>query len=150
MVIGSPFPASDHPESGGRMNISPNIDLETKAIRHIQRERAGTFLAVNIETARRIYADDFQLTTPLGAVFSKNDYLGAVEVGVLRYSVLEFDSPLQVRVYAYVALVRHRTQIELAVQRQRYPRLAYWFADAYEKRDSQWPIVWSQGTGIAA
>ena len=132
------------------MNISPNVNVDTDAIRDIQRERTGALLAVNIETARRIYADDFQLITPLGAVFSKNEYLGAVEAGVLRYSVLELDSPLQVRVYGDVALVRYRTQIEIEVQGQRYSRSPYWFTDAYEKRDGQWQIVWSQGTGIAA
>jgi len=132
------------------MDISPNVDLDTEAIRHIQRERAGALLAANIETARRIYADDFQLITPLGAVFSKSEYLDAVEAGVLRYLVFELDSPLQLRVYGDVALVRYRTLIEIEVQGQRYPRSSYWFTDAYEKHDGQWQIVWSQGTGIAA
>lgn len=133
----------------GTQNISPNVDLDTEAIHHIQQERAGALLAPNIETARRIYADDFQLITPLGAVFSKNEYLGAVEAGVLRYSVIELDSPLQVRLCGDVALVRYRTQIEIEVQGQRYLRSPYWFTDAYEKRDGQWQIAWSQGTGIA-
>ena len=46
-------------------------------------------------------------------------------------------------------VVRYRSQIEVEVQEQHYPRAPYWFTDAYEKRDGRWQLVWSQGTGIA-
>ena len=48
-----------------------------------------------------------------------------------------------------VALIRSRAQVEIEVQEQLYPRASVWFTDAYEKRDGQWRIVWSQGTAIA-
>ena len=62
---------------------------------------------------------------------------------------MELDSPIAVRMYSDVALIRYRAQIEIEVQGQGYPRTSYWFTDSYEKRDGQWQIVWSQGTGIA-
>ena len=102
-----------------------------------------------MEVARQLHADDFQLVTPLGAVFSKEEYLGAVAAGILHYLAMEFDSPIDVRMYHDVALIRYRAHIEIEVQGQGYPRAPYWFTDAYEKRDGQWQIVWSQGTGIA-
>jgi ketosteroid isomerase-like protein len=133
------------------MNASaPTGNLEAEAIRAIQRKRSAALLAANIQAAREIHADDFQLVTPLGAVFSKDQYLGAVEAGVLKYAILELDSPVDVRVYGDVALIRYRAQIEIDVQGQRYPRAAYWFTDAYEKREGRWQIVWSQGTGITS
>jgi len=124
-------------------------NLEADAIRSVQCERSAALLAANIETARRIHADDFQLITPLGAALSKDQYLSTVEAGVLKYSLLELDSAVDVRVYGDVALIRYRAQIEIDVQGQKYPRTGYWFTDAYERRDGGWQIVWSQGTGIA-
>lgn len=102
-----------------------------------------------MEVARKLHADDFQLITPLGAVFSKEEYLGAVAAGHIHYLVCELDSPIDVRTYGTVALIRYRAQIEIEVQGQRYARAPYWFIDAYEWRDDRWQVVWSQGTGIA-
>jgi hypothetical protein len=53
------------------MNASPQTgNVNTEAIRTIQRERSAALLAGDIPAARGIHADDFQLVTPLGAVFA--------------------------------------------------------------------------------
>lgn len=82
-------------------------------------------------------------------MLSKERYLGAVAAGHIDYLAMELDSAIDVRIYEDVSLIRYRAQIEIEVQGQKYPRASYWFSDAYEKRDGQWQIVWSQGTGIA-
>ena len=120
----------------------------SEAVQAIERERLAALLKADIQTAGRIHADDFQLITPLGAVFSKDQYLGAVAAGVIKYVVMELESQVDARVYGDVVLIRYRAVIEIDVQGQRYPRASYWFTDAYEKRDERWQIVWSQGTGI--
>jgi len=120
----------------------------SEAVQAIERERLAALLKADIQTAGRIHADDFQLITPLGAVFSKDQYLGAVAAGVIKYVVMELESQVDARVYGDVVLIRYRAAIEIDVQGQRYPRASYWFTDAYEKRDERWQIVWSQGTGI--
>ena len=131
------------------MNASiPTGNLEAEAVRAAQRERSAALLSGDMQTAERVHADDFQLVTPLGAVFSKAQYLGAVEAGIIKYSVMELDSPVDVRVHGDVALTRYRVQIEVEVQGQRYARAGYWFTDAFEKREGRWQIVWSQGTEI--
>jgi ketosteroid isomerase-like protein len=130
------------------MNASiPTGNLEEEAVRAVQRERSVALLSGDMQAAERVHPDDFQLVTPLGAVFSKAQYLGAVEAGIIRYSVMELDSPVDVRVHSDVALTRYRVQIEVEVQGQRYARAGYWFTDAFEKREGRWQIVWSQGTG---
>lgn len=63
---------------------------------------------------------------------------------------MEFDSPVDVRLYDDVALLRYRVQIEVVVQGQRYAPARYWFTDAYERRDGRWQVVWSQDTGSPA
>ena len=122
----------------------------SEAVQAIERERLAALLNADMQTAGRIHADDFQLITPLGAVFSKDQYLGAIAAGVIKYVVMELESPVDARVYGNVVLIRYRAAIEIDVQGQRYPRASYWFTDAYEKRDERWQIVWSQGTGITS
>lgn len=78
-------------------------------------------------------------------------FTASVSVNLARRNAfaMELDSAIDVRIYEDVSLIRYRAQIEIEVQGQKYPRASYWFSDAYEKRDGQWQIVWSQGTGIA-
>jgi len=131
------------------MDLSaPTEKPEAEDIRAVQLERSAALLTSDMQVAESIHADDFQLITPLGALFSKAQYLGAVEAGIIRYTVMELDSPVDVRVHGDLALVRYRAQIEVEVQGQAYARAAYWFTDAYEKREGRWQILWSQGTGI--
>jgi hypothetical protein len=118
-------------------------------VRATERERLRALLKGDLEVARHVHADDFQLVTPLGVVLSKEQYLGAVAAGHLHYLVWELDSPIDVRMYGDVALIRYRAQIEIEVQGQKYSRAPYWFIDTYERRDGHWQVVWSQGTGIA-
>ena len=122
---------------------------EADAVRSAAHKRLSALITGNMEVARQLHAEEFQLVTPLGAVFSKEEYLGAVAAGHIHYLAMELDSPIDVRMYDNVALIRYRSQIEIEYQGQRYPRAPYWFTDAYEKRDGPWQIVWSQGTGIA-
>ena len=122
----------------------------SEAVQAIERERLAALLKADIQTAGRILADDFQLITPLGAVFSKDQYLGAVAAEVIKYVVMELESQVDARVYGDVVLIRYRAAIEIDVQGKRYPRASYWFTDAYEKRDGRWQIFWSQGTGITS
>ena len=128
---------------------SSHASSEADDVRSAEKKRLSALLTGNMEVARQLHADDFQLVTPLGAVFSKEEYLGAVAAGILHYHAWELDSPIDVRMYPDVALIRYRAQVEVELQGQRYPRAPAWFTDAYEKRDGQWRIVWSQGTGIA-
>jgi hypothetical protein len=122
--------------------------LEADVVRSVERDRIRALVNADMEVARQLHADDFQLITPLGAAFSKEQYLGAVAAGQIKYLACDFDSPIEVRVYSEVALIRYRSQIEIVVQGQEYPRARYWHTDAYEKRDGRWQVVWSHATGI--
>lgn len=103
---------------------------EANDVQSAEKSRLNALLTGNMEVARQLHADDFQLVTPLGAVFSKEEYLGAVAAGILHYLAWELDSSIDVRMYHDVALIRYRAQIEIEVQGQGYPRAPYWFTDA--------------------
>jgi hypothetical protein len=79
-------------------------------------------------------------------VLSKDQYLGAVAAGAVHYLVWEFESPIEVRTYGEVALIRYQSQIEIVVQGKMYPRAPVWHTDAYERRDGRWQVVWSHAT----
>ena len=109
-------------ESVGLQGSADSGAVEAEVIRTTEFERLRALAAKDMEVARQLHADDFQLVTPLGAVFSKEGYLGAVAAGHIHYLAMELDGPIDVRMYDQVALIRYRSQIEIEVQGQRYPR----------------------------
>jgi len=101
-----------------------------------------------MEVARQLHADDYELVTPLGVVLSKDQYLGAVAAGHLEYLAWDVESPIKVRMYSEIALIRYQADIQIVVQGKSYPRARYWHTDAYEKRADRWQVVWSQATAL--
>src|SRR5689334_7367734 len=87
---------------------------EADLVRATERERLKALVEANIEVARRLHADDFQLITPTGAALSKNQYLGGIASGELDYLVWEPDS-IEVRLYDHTAIIRYRSQLEIIV-----------------------------------
>ena len=120
---------------------------EMDEIRNIERERLRALVSADIDVARQLHSDEFQLINPLGGVLSKEEYLGAVAAGDINYLVWGPES-IEVRLYGEVALIRYRSQLEIEVQGQLVPRRPYWHTDAYEKRAGRWLVVWSQATAI--
>ena len=127
---------------------SPAAEAEADIVRATEHERIRALLTGDMDMARRLLAEDFQLVAPIGVVFSREEYLGAIAADHIHYLAWEPVSAIVVRMYGNVALIRYQAQIEIVVQGQKYPSARYWFTDAYEKRVDQWQVVWSQGTGI--
>ena len=124
-----------------------NPHTEADLIRATERERLRALVAANMEVARQLHADDFQLINPRGQSLSKEQYLGGIASGDLDYLVWEPES-IEVRLYDQAAVIRYQSQLEIVVQGQKVPRQRYWHTDSYEKRNGRWQVVWSQATGI--
>ena len=60
-----------------------NVDF----IREIQRARLRALVDANIDVAKPLHAEDFQLITPGGGTLSKEEYLGSVGTGTIDYLV---------------------------------------------------------------
>lgn len=118
-------------------------------LRAMERERLRALVAGEVARAREFHADDFQLVNPLGGELSKEQYLGGIDSGQIDYLSWEPGS-MAVRVYGNAAVVRYQSQLEIVVQGHHIPRQGYWHTDLYERRGSQWQVVWSQATGIQA
>lgn len=136
---------SERNSGSAKLNLDPSSMDEVRAT---ERERLRALVSRDIEAARHLHADDFQLINPLGGTLSKDQYLGAVAAGEINYLVWETES-IEVRLYRDMALIRYRSQLEIVVQGQIVPRRHYWHTDAYERRDGRWQVVWSQATAVA-
>ena len=126
-----------------RSNRSPTpADLE-----QLERQRLAALVAGDVELARSLHADDYQLITPGGATISRDDYLAGIATGDLHYTVFEPASEVAVRVYDQAAAIRYQARIEILVAGQLDTGL-FWHTDIHELRDGRWQAVWSHATRI--
>ncbi len=116
-------------------------------LRATERERLRALVTADVERARQLHAEDFQLINPLGGALSKEQYLGGIESGQIHYLFWE-PGAIDVRVYGAIAVMRYQSQLEIVVLGRHIPRQRYWHTDLYEQRDGQWQVVWSHATGI--
>jgi hypothetical protein len=125
----------------------PPARSEADSVRATERERLRALVAADTARARPLHADDFQLITPGGDVYSKDRYLGEIASGQIDYVFWEPDS-IAVRLYRDAAVIRYRSRLEIIVYGQPIPRQRYWHTDLYERKDGSWQVVWSQATRI--
>lgn len=116
-------------------------------LRDMERARLRALVNADIDQAQQLHAMDFQLITPIGAALSKEDYMGAIASGQLRYLTWQ-PADIAVRLYDGVAVLRYRAQLEVVFGGHKVPLSEYWHTDLYEDRDGQWMVVWSQATAI--
>ena len=121
---------------------------EAELIRDTERARLRALVEGDIETAGRLHATEFQLITPIGMALSKNDYLGAIASGQIKYLAWE-PGPIAVRHHHSHAVIRYRARLEVVFGGHRVAPGDYWHTDTYEHRDGQWMVVWSQATAIS-
>ena len=100
-------------------------------------------------TARELHADDYELITPGGGRLSRDDYLGGVASGELRYVIFEPASAIRVRLHEGAAILRYKARIQIHLA-DGIDRGRFWHTDFYELRDGRWRAVWSHATRIRA
>jgi hypothetical protein len=139
---------TNHDEQRPESSPADPSKAEVELLRATERERLRALVEADMEVAHRLHADDFQLITPTGVTLTKEQYLGMVASGELDYRVWEPDSPIEVRVYGQVALMRYRSQLANLDGEHQTGLRHYWHTDTYEQRDGRWQIVWSHATEI--
>lgn len=120
-------------------------DQDAELLRATERERLRALVSGDVERAGQLHTADFQLINPLGGALSKEQYLGGISSGQIRYLYWEAES-IAVRIYGDVAVIRYESQIEIIVQGHHIPRQRYWHTDLYERHGSQWQVAWSHAT----
>src|SRR5205823_572737 len=119
---------------------------EADLIRATEQERLRALVQGDIQHPNQLHADDFQLINPGGRSLSKEEYLGGIASGQLKYLVWEPDA-IEARVYGSAAVIRYQSHIEILVAGT-LDSGRFWHTDSYEKRDGRWQAVWSQATRI--
>ncbi len=114
----------------------------TTVLPDLELARLRALVAADIGTAAPMHAEDYQLITPNGSEMTKEDYLGAIGSGQLRYRVFEAASDIAVLGDAPIAVLRYQARISFDDR----PGLLCWHTDCYRQRDGRWQVVWSQAT----
>jgi hypothetical protein len=112
----------------------------------IERRRLRALASADTATAAPLHAEDYWLITPNGSEMTKDDYLGAIASGQLRYQVFEPASEMAVLGDAEIVVLRYRARISF----DDGPGITCWHTDCYQLRDQTWQVVWSQATAITA
>jgi len=134
--------------SGALLVSNLSAQSEVDQLRAVERERLRSLVEADMEVARRLHADDFQLITPTGGSVLKEQYLSLIESGDVDYREWEAED-IAVRIYDGVAVIRYQARLRIVVKGQPdAPSGRFWHTDLYEKRNGQWQAVWSQATQI--
>ncbi len=72
------------------MNVHPEAEplADAAFIQDLERERLRSLVEPNVDVARRLHADDYELVPPGGGSISGAEYLGSIERGEFVYDVL--------------------------------------------------------------
>ena len=116
-------------------------------LRAIEHERLRSLVDADLPAARRYHAVDFELINPDGGAMSKEQYLGRIADGSLKYLVWEPEE-IRVRVYRNSAVLRYRAHLRVSVKGSAGRDVHFWHTDLYEKRNGQWQIVWAHATMV--
>ena len=120
-------------------------DRDVELLRSTERERLRALVSGDGRRAAQLHADDFQLINPLGGALSKDQYLGGISAGQIHYLYWQ-PQTIAVRLYGSAAVIRYQSELEIVVQGRHIPRQRYWHTDLYERRGSEWQVVWSHAT----
>lgn len=115
----------------------------------VERRRLRALVDADVPAADQLHASDFQLVTPSGDSYSKDEYLGDVASGEIDY--LQWDpEEIEARVRGDAGCVRYRSTIRIVVGGQELEPGRYWHTDYYERRSGRWQVIWSQATRASA
>jgi ketosteroid isomerase-like protein len=118
-----------------------------KALRQLEEEFLQALLKADLPTLNRIWADEFSLTIPTGAVVSRENYLSLLQSGIHQYETLKLED-LSVRVYGDSAVVIGRVTLKGNVGSHKLEGQDRYLT-VYVKRQGRWQQVASQTARIS-
>ena len=115
---------------------------DIEILKNLELTRLKSLVDANIEIAKPLHADDFQLITPDGSEYDKQQYLGQIESGVLDYKIWEADT-IHIKMYDNVAVLRYNDKdFKVYIDGELAKSGILKHTNLYEKRNGQWQIVW--------
>jgi len=126
---------------------TPALLTDADAFRNLERARLEALVERNMDLARQLHAADFQLITPTGHLYLRDQYLDEIETGQLKY-LSWAPEEMEVRMHANVTMLRYQARLEVDSGRGQASTFHCWHTDSYELIDGIWQVVWSQATAI--
>jgi hypothetical protein len=121
---------------------------DAEQIREIERQRLRSLVDVDLNTARRLHSDDFQLINPAGIPLTKEEYLGVIETGRVDYVAWE-PGQIHVKLNGDLAVIRYKDiRFDVNSEGRVVHRGPMYHTNVYERRGGQWIAVWSQASGV--
>ena len=97
----------------------------------------------DLQTLEQLHAEEYQLVSPAGKVFTRAAYLGAIKAEPF-YVGWEPLGEMGVRRSQAMAVVRYMARLRFSSDRT----IVCWHMDTYELRSLGWQAVWSQATEL--
>jgi hypothetical protein len=104
--------------------VTDHIATEEDRIRQTERARLSALVSGDVAAAEVYHAADFQLVTPIGAVLSRDHYLGAIASGHIKYLTWEPEE-IAVRLYGPAAVIRYRARLAVVFGGHHVPLSGY-------------------------
>jgi len=120
---------------------------QAELVRATEQARLHALVEADVTVARRLSSDDFQVINPAGGVLGLEESLAAVASGDIDYLVFEPASPIVVRLYGPIAVIRFQANFDLVVFGLRFTHQA-WITELYERQRGDWKSVWEHATAI--
>jgi len=114
----------------------------------VERRRLRALVDADQATALDLHAPDYQLVTPGGATYSRDEYLGDIASGAIDYRVFEAASDVAVKLFQDAGVVRYQARIDIRFASSGRDGGLFWHTDVYRRLDGRWQAVWSQATRI--
>lgn len=124
-----------------------NAQDKAEKLRAVERARLRALVDADVETARPLHADDFELINPNGGTLSKEQYLKDIASGDLDYVEWE-PQEIRVRFYGKSAVLRYKANLKVSVKGSAPRAVTFWHTDLYEKRNGRWQIVWAHASMV--
>ena len=121
---------------------------DEQAIRQTLTQLMNALSRNDVETAGRIYADDYQITLQDGTTTTKAERLNAMKSGSLKYSTLVFDN-VKIRQYGSAAVATYHVTGK-SVTPGGEQKLDSQATVTFVKNGDRWQVVSSQITDKAA
>jgi hypothetical protein len=97
------------------MAASHGDSSEADRLRATETTRLQALVDADTATARALMAPDFQVINPAGGVSGREEYMDAIQAGVIDYLVFEPASPIAVRLSGDSAALRYQVSFDLVV-----------------------------------
>jgi hypothetical protein len=130
------------------MAASHGDSSQAELLRATETTRLQALVDADTATARRLMAPDLQLINPAGSVSGREDYMDAIQAGVIDFLVFEPTSSIAVRLSGDSAALRYQVSFDLVVGGDTRVTHQGWITELWERRHGRWQLVWEQATAI--